>query len=50
LKITRLKLINFIGISHGLNKNEIEIDFSKSNNKMVMLLGRNGSGKSTIMS
>lgn len=50
MKITRLKLINFIGISHGLNKNEIEIDFSKSNNKMVMLLGRNGSGKSTIMS
>lgn len=50
MKILRLKLENFIGIMHGMNREELEIDFSKSNNKIIMLLGGNGSGKSTIMS
>lgn len=35
---------------HGLGKDEIELDFTKSNNNIVMLLGGNGSGKSVIMS
>jgi len=51
MRITRLKLVNFIGIKHGLGKNEIEIDFHKtSKSKIVMLNGGNGSGKSTIIS
>ena len=50
MKITRLKLENFLGIKHGMNKMEIEIDFSKCVNTITMILGRNGSGKSTIMS
>jgi len=48
LKITRLKLVNFIGIKHGMDKDEIEIKFK--NRKIVMLNGGNGSGKTTIMS
>jgi DNA repair exonuclease SbcCD ATPase subunit len=51
MKINRLKLVNFIGIKHGMDLDEIEIDFrSGNNNKIVMLSGANGSGKSTIMS
>lgn len=49
MKILRIKLVNFIGIMHGLGKNEIEIDFTKGNNRIVMFLGKNGSGKSTIV-
>jgi DNA repair exonuclease SbcCD ATPase subunit len=50
MKITRLKLVNFIGIMHGTGLNEIEIDFTKCKNTIIMLLGGNGSGKSTILS
>jgi DNA repair exonuclease SbcCD ATPase subunit len=49
--ITRLKLVNFIGIKHGLDRDEVELNFSKNpKNKIVMLNGENGSGKSTLMS
>jgi DNA repair exonuclease SbcCD ATPase subunit len=48
MKITRLKLVNFIGIKHGTGKDEIEIEFKDK--KIVMLNGGNGSGKSTILS
>jgi DNA repair exonuclease SbcCD ATPase subunit len=48
MKITRLKLVNFIGIKHGTNLDEIEIDFGDK--RIVMLNGGNGSGKSTILS
>jgi DNA repair exonuclease SbcCD ATPase subunit len=50
MKITRLKLVNFIGIKHGTGLDEIEIDFTKGKNRLVMLVGGNGSGKSTILS
>lgn len=40
MKITRLKLENFIGIKHGLDLDEIEIDFTKGNNKVIMIRGR----------
>lgn len=41
---------NFIGIYNGTGLGEIEIDFIKSKNMMTILLGANGSGKSTILS
>ncbi|QQM14669.1 virion associated protein [Staphylococcus phage MarsHill] len=50
MKIKRLKLKNFIGIYAGMGLKEVEIDFSKSKNNMIMLLGDNASGKTTIMS
>lgn len=50
MKITRLKLVNFIGIKNGLGKDEIEIVFPNNNKIITMFVGKNGSGKSTIMS
>jgi len=51
MKITRLKLVNFIGIKHGTGLDEIEINLNSDNkHKIIMLIGANGSGKSTILS
>ena len=50
MKILKLYLENFLGIKHGMNQYSVEIDFTKGDNTIVMFLGRNGSGKSTIMS
>lgn len=47
LKYMRLK--NFIGIQLGLGIDEIEIPFYEGNNKICMMIGANGSGKSTIL-
>lgn len=48
MKYLRMKLTNYIAIYNGLGINEIEIDFSKAKNKIIMIKGDNGSGKSTI--
>ncbi len=50
MKILKLYLENFLGIKHGMNRSSVEIDFTKGENTITMFLGRNGSGKSTIMS
>lgn len=50
MKITYIKLKNFIGIYAGTGKSEIEIDFKNGSNKIALLLGSNGSGKSTLLS
>lgn len=50
MKILYLKLTNFINIVTALNTETIEIDFSKSNNNVVLLTGPNGSGKTSILS
>jgi DNA repair exonuclease SbcCD ATPase subunit len=57
LRITRLKLVNYIGIFIALGKTEFELDFTTDNNdnklddnyRTTMFVGKNGSGKSTIM-
>lgn len=46
--LKRLKLINYGGIYNGMGLYEIEIDFTKCKNKIVLIKGDNGSGKSTI--
>lgn len=50
MKITYLKLKNFVNIISGMKKSEIEIDFNKSKNKLIVLSGKNGSGKTSILS
>ena len=50
MKITYLKLENFIGIFNGLGLFEIEIDFKNSTNTIVLLQGANGKGKTVILS
>ena len=50
MKTTYLKLKNFVNIKVGMKKTEIEIDFNKSSNKLVLLCGPNGSGKTSLLS
>ena len=50
MKITYLELKNFIGLYNGLGRKEIKIDFSNANNKINILSGSNGSGKSFVLS
>jgi DNA repair exonuclease SbcCD ATPase subunit len=49
MRITFLSLTGYIGIHNGLGKVNIEIDFSKSHNKIILIQGANGSGKSTLL-
>lgn len=50
MKILYLRLLNSAGIFAGTGKTSIEIDFSKSDKRLIMLFGGNGSGKTTILS
>lgn len=50
MKITYVKLENVAGLYVGSNKYVIEIDFSKSKNKIICISGENGSGKSVLIS
>ena len=50
MRITYLKLVNFIGIQHGLGTNIFEISFTDNGHKFIKLSGKNGSGKTTILS
>ena len=46
--LRRLKLVNYGGIFNGLGLYEIEIDFTRCKNRIILIKGDNGSGKSTI--
>jgi DNA repair exonuclease SbcCD ATPase subunit len=50
LKILYLKLINFSQIYTGMKRKEIQIDFTKNTNRIILLIGPNGSGKTAILS
>ena len=50
MKITRLILENFANIYTAMNKKKIDIDFSKCKNNITILVGNNGSGKTSILS
>lgn len=50
MKILYLKLVNFANILAAMKTHSVEIDFSKSHNRVVLLMGDNGSGKSSILS
>lgn len=50
MKILRLYLKNYTGIYSGTGMEEITLDFTKSDKSMILLCGKNGSGKSTIVS
>jgi len=49
-KIKSLELINYIGIYSGIGINNIKIDFTNNENEIILLLGSNGSGKTTVLS
>lgn len=50
MKITYLKLENFVNIKAGMKKTKVEIDLNKSKNNLVLLCGPNGSGKTSLLS
>jgi len=50
MRITYGRFTNFSGIYAGLGITDLELDFTKSKNIIIMLLGGNGVGKTTIMS
>ena len=50
MKITRMKLKNFISVYVTMNRKEIDIDFTKGKNNIILLVGANGSGKTSLLS
>lgn len=49
-KIKSLELVNYIGIYSGIGEHHIKIDFTSNENEIILLLGSNGSGKTTVLS
>ena len=50
MRIIYLKLVNYASIYTAMRRKKIEIDLSKSKNRIVLLIGDNGTGKTSIMS
>ena len=50
MKIVSIKLVNFASIYTGMGKTNVEIDFSKAKNSICLLVGKNGSGKTSLLS
>lgn len=50
MKITYAKLVNVSSIQTGSNVNELEIDLSNSRNRIVLIGGPNGCGKTSLLS
>lgn len=50
MKILKMILENFSNINTALETTKIELDFSKSVNNVILLIGPNGSGKTSILS
>ena len=50
MKYIRAKFTNYIGFYNGMGLYEMDIDFTRCQNKMILITGKNGSGKSTLMS
>ena len=49
MKFLSMSLTNYIGIYNGLGLYEIHIDMTLCKNRIIIIRGDNGSGKSTIM-
>lgn len=50
MRITYLLLKNFASIYTAMKRKVIEIDFSKSKNRVILFIGDNGTGKTSILS
>jgi len=50
MKITYLKLENFVNIKAGMKMTKVEIDLSNSKNNLILLCGPNGTGKTSLLS
>jgi DNA repair exonuclease SbcCD ATPase subunit len=50
MRITYLRLVNHVGVRAGTGRSDIDIDFGNEGSLFVMLAGRNGSGKTSVLS
>ena len=50
MKILKATFKNFIGFKDGMGLNELSLDFSKSKNRIILIKGNNGTGKTTLLS
>lgn len=50
MKINKIILKNFSAIKNAMKSDEIEIDFSNAENKVCLIIGKNGSGKTSLLS
>ena len=50
MKINYLKLVNYSNIYTSFKSKEMSIDFKDCKNKIILLTGPNGSGKTSILS
>ena len=50
MKILKLRLENFEAVKYCMNASELELDFTKMENKICLFIGPNGSGKTTVLS
>ena len=49
MRITYLKLVNFLHIYSGLNKTEVELNFRENRKVINIIIGKMGSCKSVIL-
>lgn len=49
MKFLKAKFHHWTGIRLGLGVDDLELDFTKSKNRICLVLGTNGSGKTTIL-
>ena len=49
IKLLRLKLTNFARIKSGMGVNVLELDFKKMPNILSLIVGANGSGKTSLI-
>ena len=49
MKYTYACFIGYAGFFHGLGLNKVEIDFTKCVSNIVLIVGKNASGKTTLM-
>jgi len=50
MRILKVELKNFYGLKLAMNRDELKIDFKKYKNKIFLLRGGNGSGKTFLLS
>lgn len=49
MRLLSLRLKNYLGIANGLLRDEITIDFTRCRNRIILIKGATGSGKTTIL-